>query len=307
MDEIDWRLLKELQQDCRISYRELAKRVGLSTTAAMSRVAAMQDDGTIMEFGVAPSNTMIDAEHYIVLIHTDTSENIEELIDEIGALPETIIVGELVTTKGRSYVATGQYVGSARLQEIGRILRKLPGVEEVELHPVRRILVSDGTKMVLTRHHLLVLKALTTDARMPINRIAEETGLTRKRVRKILQNFKDTGAFRFGTRANFTKKRRTELVIKTHYDDYDSSLRTFDEWCQNTERTELFDVFYSITEPIAFAWFMVKDIRDVDRVSKAFAKEPFVVSSTPLVLQSMWKFPWLSELKMDEMLSELDD
>lgn len=307
MDEIDWAIIREVRSNCRISYRELAKRVGLSTTGAMNRVVAMEEDGTIMHFGVYPSNAMIDAEHYIVLIHTDASENIEELINSIGALPETIIVGELVTTKGRSYIATGQYVGSARLQEIGGTLRKIPGVKEVELHPIRRIMISDGAKMDLTRHHILVLKALNTDARMPVNKIAEESGLTRRRVRRILQSLAETGAFRFTTRVNFTKERMTELVIKTHYDDYDSSLLAFEDWHQNTERTGLVDVFYSVTEPDAFAWFMVKDIREVDRVSKTLANEPFVVSSTPMILKSMWKFPWLSRLKMEEMLSELDD
>jgi DNA-binding Lrp family transcriptional regulator len=307
VDEIDWAILREFWRNCRISYRELAKRVGLSTTAAMNRVAAMQEDGTLMGFGVSPSNAMIGAEHYFVVIHTDASENIEEFVGEVGALPETIVVGELASTRGRSYVATGQYIGSTRLQEIGRILRGLHGVEEVELHPMRRIMRSDGGKMDLTRHHLLVLRSLTKDARMPVNEIAEETELTRRRVRKILHGLTETGAFIFGARVNFTKKRLTELAIRIHYGDYDSSRRTFDEWRLNTAQTGLIDVYYSVTEPVALAWFLVKDIREVDRVSKKLAKETFVLSSNPMVLQSMWKFPWLSKFKMDEMLEGLDD
>lgn len=307
MDDIDWAILREVGRNCRISYRELAKRIGLSTTAAMSRVASMQKDGTLMHFRVIPSNAMIGAEHYTAIIHTDASEDIEEFIVQIAALPETIIVGELASTRGRSYISNGQYIGSARLQEIGRLFRGFHGVAEVELHPTRRLFVPDGAKMELTKHHLLVLRALNRDARMSVNEIAEETGLTRRRVRRILNILTETGAFIFGMRANFSKKRLTELVIRTEYSSYDSSLLTFEEWRQNTGQTGLIAVFYSVTEPVAFAWFLVEDIRAVDKVAKTLAQQPFVVSSTPMVLQSMRKSRWLARLKLDEMLEGLDD
>lgn len=307
VDDIDWAILREVGRNCRISYRELAKRVGLSTTAAMNRVASMLNDGTLVEFLVRPSDAMIGAEYYTAIVHTDASEDIEEFISRIGALPETIIVGELAGTLGRSYIATGQCIGSARLQEIGRILRGLHGVTEVELHPVTRFKRPSGGKMDLTRHHLLVLRSLAKAARMPVNEIAEETGLTRRRVRKIIKSLTETGAIIFTARGDFTRKRMTEVIVRTHYNDYDSSLRAFEGCREDTADTGLYDVYYSVTDPVAFAWFMVDDIREVDRVSKTLSKESFVVSSTPMVLKSMRKFPWFARLKLYEMLEGLDD
>ncbi|MFW9911057.1 MAG: AsnC family transcriptional regulator [Candidatus Thorarchaeota archaeon] len=306
MDEVDWRILDELGENCRISYRELAKRVGLSTTATMNRVVAMEDDGTIALYVVLPSSAMIGANGYTALIHTDASEDSEEFMKAIVALPETIIVGELATTKGRSYVTTGQWIGAQRLQEIGRFFREPEAVEEVELHPIRRTLVSKGSKMELTKHHLLVLKALNINARKPINEISEETGLTRRRVRNILKSLMESGAFRFIIRMNLTTKRMTEVVVRIHYNDYESSLHWYEELRQSGDLGSLFDMFYSITDPIAFAWFFVDDVRGVNRLSKEIAKESFVVSSTPLVLHSMKKSPWLAQIKLEEMISELD-
>jgi len=307
VDEIDWTILREVGRNCRISYRELAKRVGLSTTAAMNRVASMLNDGTLVEFLVRPSDAMIGAEYYTAIVHTDASEDIEEFISQIGALPETITVGELASTIGRSYITTGQCIGSARLQEIGRILRGLHGVTEVELHPVTRFKRPRGGKMNLTRHHLLVLRSVAKDARMPVNEIAEETGLTRRRVRKILKSLAETGAFIFSARGNFIKKRMTELIIRTHYDDHDSSLRAFEGCREDTAQTGLYDVYYSVTDPVAFVWFLVDDIREVDRVSKTLSREPFVVSTTPMVVKSVRKFSWFARLKLYEMLEGLDD
>ncbi len=47
MDEIDRRILKELQEDARTSYAELGRRVGLTTPAVIERVHKLQDSGII--------------------------------------------------------------------------------------------------------------------------------------------------------------------------------------------------------------------------------------------------------------------
>jgi Lrp/AsnC family leucine-responsive transcriptional regulator len=43
IDEIDRKILNELQQDARISYAELGRRVGLSTPAVIERVRKLED------------------------------------------------------------------------------------------------------------------------------------------------------------------------------------------------------------------------------------------------------------------------
>ncbi|HEX9959847.1 MAG TPA: Lrp/AsnC family transcriptional regulator [Pyrinomonadaceae bacterium] len=47
MDAIDWKILKEMQQDARISYAELGRRVGLTTPAVIERVRKLEDAGII--------------------------------------------------------------------------------------------------------------------------------------------------------------------------------------------------------------------------------------------------------------------
>jgi Lrp/AsnC family transcriptional regulator, leucine-responsive regulatory protein len=47
MDSIDWKILKELQSDARISYAELGRRVGLTTPAVIERVRKLEDAGVI--------------------------------------------------------------------------------------------------------------------------------------------------------------------------------------------------------------------------------------------------------------------
>src|SRR5215213_4235030 len=47
IDEIDRKILKELQRDGRVSYAELGRRVGLTTPAVIERVRKLEDSGVI--------------------------------------------------------------------------------------------------------------------------------------------------------------------------------------------------------------------------------------------------------------------
>ena len=50
MDGIDWKILRELQTDARISYAELGRRVGLTTPAVIERVRKLEDAGIITSY-----------------------------------------------------------------------------------------------------------------------------------------------------------------------------------------------------------------------------------------------------------------
>jgi Lrp/AsnC family leucine-responsive transcriptional regulator len=47
LDSIDWKILRELQADARLSFNELARRIGLSSPAVAERVRRMEDAGVI--------------------------------------------------------------------------------------------------------------------------------------------------------------------------------------------------------------------------------------------------------------------
>jgi Lrp/AsnC family leucine-responsive transcriptional regulator len=47
LDATDWKILRELQQDARLSYNELGRRVALSAPAAAERVRKLEDRGII--------------------------------------------------------------------------------------------------------------------------------------------------------------------------------------------------------------------------------------------------------------------
>ncbi len=50
LDDIGWKILSELQQNARIPFAELGRRVGLSTPAVTERVKKMEDAGIILGY-----------------------------------------------------------------------------------------------------------------------------------------------------------------------------------------------------------------------------------------------------------------
>lgn len=47
LDQIDWKILRELQEDGRVSYAALGRTVGLTTPAVIERVRKLEDAGII--------------------------------------------------------------------------------------------------------------------------------------------------------------------------------------------------------------------------------------------------------------------
>src|SRR5215468_5341333 len=59
LDQTDWKILRELQTDARLSYNELGKRVGLSAPATAERVRKLEDAGIITSYGAQVDVTKV--------------------------------------------------------------------------------------------------------------------------------------------------------------------------------------------------------------------------------------------------------
>jgi DNA-binding Lrp family transcriptional regulator len=306
LDPTNRRILEELGRDCRISYKKLAGRIGLSTTAVIKRVSSLIEDGTIMKFMVLPSQAMIGSSGFVALVHTDGTENEKELVNLIGSNRGVVQVSELVSASGRSYFVTGQFIGSERLQEFGKFLRGLDSAKAVELHTATRMLVPRGEEIELTKHQLLVLRALRKDARMQVKDIADDSGLSVKRVRKVLREIRESGAFRFTGRVSLSMSRPLDLVLRIRIDENAMSNQELWDWLKKEFPMKVLDVFQSATEPIVFAWFEPEDIREAFGICERVRQMSTIDSATPLVVFSHEKFPWLGEILLDEIIQEIE-
>lgn len=132
LNKIDRKILQELQRDGRITYAELARRVGLSTSPCLERVKRMERDGIIRGYTTLLNPAYLGA-NLIVIVQIRlkrTSQDIFEKFKQAAVLLEEV---------QECYLISGNfdYLIKARVPDmdayrdfLGSSLLSLPGVQE---------------------------------------------------------------------------------------------------------------------------------------------------------------------------------
>jgi len=204
LDPLDWALICELCGNARMPYKELAKKFNISDNTVKNRINNLRQRGVIRRFGVCVSFETFGAENVVGFITTDGSENVIELMKQIVSKP---MVVEIYRTSDRRYEYHAIVLGASETLGLKRFLSELDGVTNVEMRPVfflfpnkppNYVLNTRGKRVTFTREQLRVLKSLAeNDSRLPVSQIAQYTGFTPRRVRKILRDLEESGGIHF--------------------------------------------------------------------------------------------------------------
>ena len=95
MDQLDRRILKELQSDGRQSNVQLAEKVGLSPSPCWQRVRRMEADGVIKGYTATLDQALLgQAETVLIEISLDRHQGyqLEVVCEQIAAFPEVLEV-----------------------------------------------------------------------------------------------------------------------------------------------------------------------------------------------------------------------
>lgn len=92
MDQMDWRIVSELQADARLSYSELGRRIGLSTPAAAERVRRLEDWGVIRGYSatVDPERVGLAVGAFIRIRLAGPESLAKKLTAELDKMPEVL-------------------------------------------------------------------------------------------------------------------------------------------------------------------------------------------------------------------------
>jgi Lrp/AsnC family transcriptional regulator, leucine-responsive regulatory protein len=122
LDDIGWHILEELQQNARISFAELGRRVGLSIPAVTERVHRMEDVGIITGYhaDVSPEKVGLPITAFIRMnITGNFSSQIVGLMSELTEVSECHR-----STGGDSFIMKVRVASIAHLEHV--IERLLP-------------------------------------------------------------------------------------------------------------------------------------------------------------------------------------
>ena len=133
MDRYDKQILEVLQQDGRISNKQLAERVNLSESACLRRVRALEDSGTIQRYVAMLSQDRVGVPGDVLVhigLHREEQSELAAFEEAVRQIPEVM----------ECYLMTGEFdyllrVVVADMADFERIhkdeLTRLPGVARV--------------------------------------------------------------------------------------------------------------------------------------------------------------------------------
>jgi Lrp/AsnC family leucine-responsive transcriptional regulator len=132
LNKIDRNILRELQQNGRLSYADLARKVGLTTTPCIERVRRMERDGVITGFSALVNPRAVGAALVVfvqIRLSRTSQDNFEQFKAAASELPE---VQECYLVSGNfDYLIKARVADMAAYRELlGETLLGLPGVQE---------------------------------------------------------------------------------------------------------------------------------------------------------------------------------
>lgn len=138
LDRIDRNILKELQNDGRLSNVELSKRVGLSPTPCLERVKRLERQGFIQGY-----TAIINPRHMgaalLVFVEVTLERTSSEVFDQFNlAVQRLDIIQECHLVSGDfDYLLKTRVADMSAYRELlGETLLRLPGVKETRTYVV---------------------------------------------------------------------------------------------------------------------------------------------------------------------------
>ncbi|MFX0078197.1 MAG: winged helix-turn-helix transcriptional regulator [Candidatus Hermodarchaeota archaeon] len=321
MDLVDKSILLELSANCRISYQSLANKLDLTVNAIKKRIAKLTETGVIQRYCVYLSLAMLDAEILLAIIKTDGTRTEDDFLDELGANPMVYGASYLVNW---DVLLFAEYVGSDGLAKLGKFLRQHENVKEVEMHTLQS---EKGSKGEFSRSDLKVLRCLAEDARMSVAEIARQTGLTPKRVRKIIQKMLGEGGstpewaiektsigdyrtsqacIHFRLWWDLNAAGGTAFLIRIGWDEGKGSLGEIVDWLKKEFPIEFWYAYALASEPTMFTVYVVEHLREADQICKRIQQGPHVNTIEAIFGYPGLKYKSLRETRLEELLNQIE-
>jgi len=129
LDDVNKRIIDQLQQDGRMSYATLAKQIGLSEAAARQRVQRMLDSGVMQIVAVTDPLTLGFRRQ--VMIGMKVEGDMRTVAEALAAIPEVDYV--VVCAGGYDLLAEMVCVDDDHLLSLlNEQIRSIPGVRSTE-------------------------------------------------------------------------------------------------------------------------------------------------------------------------------
>ncbi|MHA1666073.1 MAG: winged helix-turn-helix transcriptional regulator [Candidatus Thorarchaeota archaeon] len=298
MDELDKKILGDLGSNCRVSYQELSRRYGVSANAIRRRVLNLEESGEISGYSLLLSPAMIGVNRILGLLTADGSRDEVEMMDEIGS--HSGVIASAAYSNG-IYALVGEYTTPEELLDLTSYFRKIESIEKTEVH---QTIVPLGTHMDLSRMHLRVLKPLLHEPRLSVVEVSRKSGLTARRVRRLLNQLEESGAIRFQALLELGAANSIPFLARITWDERIANYQEIWDWIAKTYPISHWETYVSATEPVLYSLIAVEGLVEVNDVTRALRKYEKILSVKTLISKFHKFYPSITRQKLVEMIEE---
>ena len=133
-DEIDKKIVNEYLQDSRLSYREIAKRLGLAVGTIMTRTKKLELQGIIKDYTVILDHNKLRYDLTAITEITVSKGKLIEMEKEIAKMKVTCAVYDV--TGNNDAIIIAKFKNRQELNQFTKKLLSMPFVERTNTHIV---------------------------------------------------------------------------------------------------------------------------------------------------------------------------
>ncbi|MFX0036915.1 MAG: winged helix-turn-helix transcriptional regulator [Candidatus Hermodarchaeota archaeon] len=191
MDKIDLVIIRNLLENCRLTFRELADANYMSVSAIHKRIKKLEENGIITAYTARPS--IIALKCLKILIYgTSHAKSLDTISQELGQQENTRFVG----IAGNKFLIIIAYLRDiSELQDYGSFISRTAQISNPTIGIIDIPYIT--TPEPLSTIDYKILKCLNRDARKSIMDITDDTGLSAKTIKKRLERMMENNLTEF--------------------------------------------------------------------------------------------------------------
>jgi DNA-binding Lrp family transcriptional regulator len=145
LDELDLKILQLLSHDSRLSYRDIAKELGVSHANVASRIKKLEEDKVIRGYTTILDPEYTDMYPLCIRISAKTGADLSAVGREIAGLERVYVV--LRVSGDCDLLVLGMCKSRQEALELISKISGVPGIEKVESHVVLETIKLAGIKL----------------------------------------------------------------------------------------------------------------------------------------------------------------
>jgi DNA-binding Lrp family transcriptional regulator len=261
LDDIDLQIIRILFKDCRIPYRQMAIKIGLTSNAIKSRVNKLIERKIIQRFLAIPDPFVFgyNREYFLILKFSKADMiRADEIIRKVNLMGETVFYVKLVGAVLFLYL-----IAKPGAEKKIDVIADLLNTAKFDY----KFSILEDAKIKLTNSDFKIIKCLVADPRMEIKEISTNTSLSARTVSRRLEKMILNRILYFGIMIDTSVLRligyiESILIISIESAHYFSIL---EEIYRDHDEYDIF-VFKSHNKEIIFATLFCANIAVLDKI-----------------------------------------